>query len=459
MSKRSQPLRVAIVGSGPAGAYAAGHLLERAAAVEVAMFDRLPTPWGLVRAGVAPDHQGTKRVTRTFEWNASSPGFDFHLNVDVGRDVSNDELLAHHHALVYAVGAPDSRHLGIPGEDLPGSHGATDFVAWYNGHPDHRHSAFDLSGERAVVVGNGNVALDVARILTMDVDRLRRTDIADHALEALAGSAIAEVVVLGRRGPAQAAFTTPELLALTHLPGVAVVVDPAEAEPDALSAAWLESGAASYGARLKARLIREIAANPPRVARRRIVLRLLGSPAAIVGDSRVEGIKVARNEIVNTDRGLSARPTGETETIDAGLVLRSVGYRGLKVDGVPFDEQRATIMNHGGRVVEESGAVVPGVYTTGWIKRGPTGVIGTNKQCALETVQALLEDHASGRLREPREDRAALRGLIAERQPAAIDRHGWAAINAHEVTAGGRAGRPRVKLTDVEEMVRVAGGR
>jgi ferredoxin--NADP+ reductase len=450
-------LRVAIVGSGPAGAYAAGHLLAHGNAVDVEMVDRLPTPWGLVRAGVAPDHQRTKGVTRTFEWTAGSPNFGFHLNVEVGRHVSHQELLAHHHAVIYAVGAPDDRHLGIPGEDLPGSHAATAFVAWYNGHPDFRDAFFDLSGERAVIVGNGNVALDVARILSLGPDELRRTDIADHALEALAHSKIKEVVVLGRRGPAQAAFTSPELLALMHLADVDVAVDPAQAELDEHSAAWLRDGA-HFGARLKTRLIREIAGRPPRGAAKRIVLRFLGSPTALVGDDRVEGIVVARNEIVQSERGLSARLTGETEMIDAGLVLRSVGYRGRHLDTVPFDAETATIPNQGGRVLDECGAIAPGVYTTGWIKRGPSGVIGTNKQCSRETVRALLDDYAAGRLPEPQEDGAALRRLIAGRQPAAVDRQGWAAIDAHEREAGRRAGRPRVKVTTVGEMLEIAIG-
>jgi ferredoxin/flavodoxin---NADP+ reductase len=448
-------LRVAIVGSGPAGAYAAGHLLAHGDAVEVEMLDRLPTPWGLVRAGVAPDHQRTKGVTRTFEWSAGAPNFGFHLNVEVGRHLSHEELLAHHHAVIYAVGAPDDRHLGIAGEDLPGSHAATAFVAWYNGHPDFRDASFDLSGERAVIVGNGNVALDVARILSLGVDDLRRTDVADHALEALSRSRIEEVVVLGRRGPAQAAFTSPELLALSHVADVDVVVDPAHAEPDEHSAAWLRNGA-PFGARLKTRLIRELARCPPCGAAKRIVLRFLGSPTAIVGDDRVERLAIARNGIVKSDRGLSARPTGETEVIDAGLVLRSVGYRGRQLDTVPFDQQTATIPNQGGRVLDDSGAVAPGVYTTGWIKRGPSGVIGTNKQCSRETVRALLDDHASDRLPEPLEDGAALRRLISERRPAAVDRRGWAAIDAHELEAGRRTGRPRVKVTDVEEMLEIA---
>lgn len=373
-----ETLRVAVVGAGPAACYAAQELLERSN-VEVEMFDRLPTPWGLVRSGVAPDHPGTKAVTESFEWSFRRDAFALHLDVEVGRDIDHDELLAHHHAVVYATGASADRSLGIPGEDLPGSHAATEFVAWYNGHPDYADRVFDLSGERAVLVGNGNVALDVARILTMDVDELARTDIADHALEALRRSNIREVVLLGRRGPAQAAYSNPEFLALGDLNGVDVVVDESELDPDPASA---ELAAADPAVAMRMRLAREYARREPRPGNKRIVFRYLVSPTGIEGTDRVTGLRAVRNELIPDDGVLVARPTEQTLHLDAQLVLRSIGYRGVPLPGMPFDERRAIVPNEDGRVTGAG----PGVYVTGWIKRGPSGVIGTNKACAKETA-------------------------------------------------------------------------
>ncbi|MFG1782244.1 FAD-dependent oxidoreductase [Rhodococcus oryzae] len=450
-------LRVAIVGAGPAASYAAEQLLVHSD-VEVEVFEKLPTPWGLVRAGVAPDHPGTKVITDAFEWTAAKDGFQFHLNVEVGKHLSHDELMANHHAVIYAVGASSDRRLDIPGEDLAGSHAATEFVAWYNGHPDYADRQFDLSGERAVIVGNGNVAIDVARVLTMDTAELAETDIADHALEALRHSNIREVVLLGRRGPAQAAYSTPEFLALGELENVDVVIDPAELELDELSARLLESGEYEPSTEFKVQLAREFADRTNTPGRKRIVFRYLASPTALLGTDRVEAVTVARNELVaGTDGSPSARPTADSETLAASLVLRSIGYRGRPLAGVPFDESRGTIPNDNGRVLESAGgAPVDGVYVTGWIKRGPSGVIGTNKACAKETVRGLLEDFQSGSLSRPVGSRKDLTKLVAQRQPARIDYRGWQAIDAAERAGGAASGRPRVKITDVDEMLGVA---
>ncbi|MFC7446785.1 FAD-dependent oxidoreductase [Rhodococcus daqingensis] len=447
-------LRVAIVGAGPAASYAAEQLLVHSD-VEVEVFEKLPTPWGLIRAGVAPDHPGTKVITDAFEWTAAKDGFQFHLNVEVGKHVSHDELVANHHAVIYAVGASSDRTLDIPGEDLPGSHAATEFVAWYNGHPDYADLSFDLSGERAVIVGNGNVAIDVARVLTMDVAELAKTDIADHALEALRHSNIREVVLLGRRGPAQAAYSTPEFLALGNLANVDVVIDPAELELDAASTHLLESGEAEPSTAFKVQLAREFAERPGTPGNKRIVFRYLASPTAVLGTDHVEAVTVVHNELVaGADGSLSARPTEHSETLDASLVLRSIGYRGRPLEGVPFDERRGTIPNDHGRVLESvDGAPVNGVYVTGWIKRGPSGVIGTNKACAKETVRGLLEDFQSGSLSRPVGSRKELTKLIAQRQPARIDHRGWQAIDAAERARGAASGRPRVKITDIDEML------
>jgi ferredoxin/flavodoxin---NADP+ reductase len=438
-------IRVAIVGSGPAGAYAAGQLLASAdSTVQVDMYDRLATPWGLVRAGVAPDHPKIKSVTRVYEKTARDPGLRFCGNVEIGTDVTHEELAAAYHAVLYAVGAPTDRRLGVPGEDLRGSHAATEFVGWYNGHPDHTDHEFDLRVRRAIVVGNGNVALDVARMLALTPEELAPTDTANHAIEALRHSAVEEIVVIGRRGPAQAAYTNPELRELAELAGADIVIDPADTELDEHSAAFIASDAADVTAKRNVDIVREMAALEPTGKPKRIVLRFLASPVEILGDERVEGLRVVRNEITPE---LQARPTDETEVIEAGLVLRSIGYRGTAIAGVPFDHRRGTIHNDGGRVTDpESNAPLPGVYTAGWIKRGPSGVIGTNKKCAKETVDLLLEDAAAGRLPAPGDDPASILDRLKQGGVDVVGYAGWEAIDAYERGLGEPQGRPRVKL-------------
>ncbi|MFC9765595.1 FAD-dependent oxidoreductase [Rhodococcus jostii] len=449
-------LHVAVVGSGPAACYAAMELTAKPR-VEVDIFDRLPTPYGLVRAGVAPDHPGTKGVTDQFRSVVGKRTVHCHFNVEVGRDVSHEELLAHHHAVIYAVGAAGDRTLGIPGEDLVGSHAATEFVAWYNGHPDYADRTFDLSGERAVIVGNGNVALDVARILVTDPEILAKTDLAEHALEALRASNIREVVVLGRRGPAQAAYTNPELLALGRMPNVDIVVDPEEAVLDPASRAFIDGDEAEPSQRHKVRQVEEFARRTADPAKKRIVLRFLTSPVEILGTDTVESVRIAKNELVADASGrLSAKPSDVTSTLDTGLVLRSIGYRGQPVAGIPFDDRRGVIPNENGRVIDpETGAPVPGVYVAGWIKRGPTGVIGTNKYCSAETVRMLIDDFCAGRLDAPAE-RDALDRLIAERAPDAVDYQGWQRIDKTERAGGRAAGRTRTKLITIESMLAAA---
>lgn len=453
-------LRVAIVGTGPAGFYAAEHLLNRKdVAVEVEMFDRLPTPFGLVRAGVAPDHPQTKRAARLFEWTAGRPGLRLHLNVEIGIHLSHQELLEHHHAVVYAVGATIDRALGIPGETLPGSHGAGEFVGWYNGHPDHRARRFDLSGRRAVIIGNGNVALDVARILVQPAAKLAATDIADHALSALKDSNIDELVLVARRGPAQAAFTSPELLALGDLPDVDVVIDPPDAVDDELIMGSSVSDGLPYSTRLKCSILREFASRTTSSRRKRIVLKFLCAPLEIVGVRRVEGIRVVRNELsYNADGDVAVRPTADTEVLQTGLVLRSIGYRGHALAGLPFDHGTGVIANVAGRVTDpSSGQPLAGVYTAGWVKRGPSGVIGTNKRCSLQTVELLVDDYAARRLPSPTGSAQGLDELINRRQPAQVDITGWRRIDAFERRSGRAAGRPRVKLASFEQMLAVHG--
>ncbi|MET8873438.1 FAD-dependent oxidoreductase [Nocardia sp. NPDC004604] len=450
-------LRVAIVGAGPAACYAADELLRRCD-VEVEMFDRLPTPWGLVRAGVAPDHPGTKTVSGLFESAFRRETLQYYLNVEVGTHITHEELLAHHHAVIYAVGASSDRRLGVPGEDLPGSHSATEFVAWYNGHPDFADRHFDLSAERAVIVGNGNVALDVARVLTVDPDELAKTDIADYALDALRASNIREVVVLGRRGPLQAAYTSPEFLALTHLKGVDIVVDEADLALDPASQALLDDPEVEPSLQLKYTLAEEFAAGRRDPANKRIVFRYLTSPTALHGTEHVESVEFAHNELVSENGQLVARATDRTETLETGLLLRSIGYKGEPIKGLPFDERRAVIPNEHGRVIGEDGVPLPGVYVSGWIKRGPRGVIGSNRIDSEETVEQLLADFSTGRLGAPQADRAALKALLAQRQADLVDRAGWKAIDTAEKSAGKAAGRPRVKFTTREDLLKAARG-
>ncbi len=416
------------------------------------MIERLPTPWGLVRMGVAPDHPNIKAVSRAFEKIAKNPGFRFFGNVEVGRDVSHDELAAIYDAVVYTVGAQADRRLGIDGEDLPGSWPATKFVAWYNGHPDYQDLPFDLSGETAVVIGNGNVAVDVARMLALTPDELGVTDTNDHAIEAINNAGVRDIIMLGRRGPAQAAFTTPELQELGELAGADVIVDPADLELDAASAAALEDDRAT--ARRNVDLLREYAARAPEGKPRRIHLRFCVSPVAILGDGKVEAIEVVRNTLVVDDRGnIAAVATEERETIPCSLVLRSVGYRGQSIAGVPFDDRRGTIANDDGRVVDAEGAVVPGVYCAGWIKRGPSGVIGTNKKDASETAELLLEDYRAGKL--PTRDGGGdeLERILVGRNVELVEYESWEAIDAHERERGEPYGRPRVKLVTWEQLL------
>jgi ferredoxin--NADP+ reductase len=454
------PLRVAIVGAGPSGFYAAEHILkDESTHAQVDLFDRLPTPYGLVRGGVAPDHPKIKSVIRVYEKTAAREGFRFFGNVKVGHDIEVEDLERLYHAIVYTVGCETDRQLGIPGEELPGSHAATAFVGWYNAHPDYCGENFDLSCERAVVIGNGNVAMDVARMLALTTDELRGTDTADHAIEMLDRSEVREIVVLGRRGPAQAAFTNPEIRELGEMADADVVVDPGEVELDPASAAYLESDEADKTTRVNVETLREFSQRSPEGKRRRIVLRFLASPVEIGGDGRVERIVIGRNELVEEDGALRARDTGEREELECGLVLRSVGYTGIPIEGVPFDERRGLILNEGGRVLDshDAGHKV-GHYTAGWIKRGPSGVIGTNKKDALETVQHLLADVEAGTLLEPDDpDPGAVEALLSERGVRFVSFEDWQAIDRSEVGRGEPHGRPRVKFVKVEEMLDALG--
>lgn len=455
------PLRVAIVGSGPAGFYAAEHLLAHPELeIEVDMLDRLPTPFGLVRAGVAPDHPKIKNVIRRYEKTAGHDAFRFFGHVKVGEDVSAAELGASHNAVIWAYGAGADRQLGIAGEDLPGSHAATEFVAWYNGHPDFADRQFDLGCERVVVIGNGNVAADVARMLVLTREELEATDTAHYAIEALAGSSVQDVVILGRRGPAQAAFTNPEVRELGELADADVVVHPDQVELDEASRQFLDSEQADMTNRKNHESFTGFAGLGAQGKGKQVELRFLRSPIKILGSDRVEGIVVGINELFVDDAGaVRARDTGETETIECGLVLRSIGYLGTGIDGVPHDADQGVIPNKQGRVTDENEHPIPGQYVVGWIKRGPSGVIGTNKKDAAETVDQILEDAEAGRIPESHGGAAALPTLLKERGVDFVEFDGWRAIDALEQSRGEPLGRPRVKLTSIDEMLDAAAGR
>ena len=462
LGTEGRALRVAVIGAGPAGFYTAEHLFRQPGlAVLVDLYDRLPTPYGLVRFGVAPDHQKIKNVTAAFDKTAAHSGFRFFGNVELGKDVTIDDLRAHYDQIVYTTGAQTDRRMGISGEDLRGSHPATDFVAWYNGHPDYREQRFDLSQERVAVVGVGNVAVDVVRILCRTPDELAATDISDDALAALRESRVREVYLLGRRGPAQAAFTNPEIRELGELPGADIQVRPDEAELDPLSRAELEKSG-DRSTLKKVEILREFARRPPSGKPRTLFARFLVSPVALLGSENgaVTGMRLVRNELQATAAGtLQARPTTAFEDLPVGLVFRSVGYRGVPIPGVPFHDAWGVIWNDKGRVLDPDGREPrPGEYVAGWIKRGPTGVIGTNKPDAAETVACMAEDLARGRVLAPPEpDPGAVLALVQQRQPHYVSWPDWQRLDALEVARGRASGRPRVKFTRVEEMLAALG--
>jgi len=462
-----RPYYVAIVGAGPSGYFAAASLLRFAdesvaaggAGVHIDMLEMLPTPWGLVRSGVAPDHPKIKSVSRTFEKTAVDPRFRFFGNIAVGRDVSADDLAQRYDAVVYAVGTQSDRALGIPGEDLPGSVAAVDFVGWYNAHPHFAEMAPDISTGRAVVIGNGNVAIDVARILVTDPDVLAKTDIADHALESLHQRGVSEVVIAGRRGPLEGAFTTLELRELGELEGVDVTVDPADLEgitdEDAAAAGKTTAANIKVLRGYAERTAEKTAAGDQEDGNRRIVFRFRTSPIEITGNDAVEAIVLGRNELYTDEHGrMVARDTGQRETLPVQLVVRAVGYRGVAIPGLPFDERSGTIPHAEGKIAGRDHD-----YVVGWIKRGPSGVIGTNKSDSQDTVNTLVADLAGAQVSEVGPDYAdELVRWLAERQPTLVTDDHWQLIDTHERGTGEPHGRPRVKLVSVADMLRIGHG-
>jgi ferredoxin--NADP+ reductase len=454
-SVQPSPLRVAVIGAGPSGFYATDALLKQREDVSIDLIDRLPTPYGLVRYGVAPDHQKIKSVTRLYERTCGDERVRFLGNVEFGRDLTHEDVMRHYHAVIYAVGAPSDRNLGIPGEDRAACLSATEFVAWYNGHPDYVGLEVPLDARSVAVVGMGNVAVDVARVLAKSVDELAETDMADYAIEHLRSSEVTDVYMLGRRGPAEAKFTTKELRELGELANADIVVLPEELEVSEASLQGIEGDATKLK---NLEVLREMAGKPLQGKPRRLHIRFCVSPVEVLGDERIRAVKLERNRLEPTESGyIRSVGTGEYETLDAQLLLRSVGYQGTALPGVPFDARKNVIPNERGRVLEgPDGPPLAGAYVAGWIKRGPTGVIGTNKADAMETVETLLHDELPP-VSADQASPAAVDRLLEQRGVHPFGFEQWLALDRHELEAGKAAGRPRIKVTTVDEMLRLAG--
>lgn len=448
-----KPLQVAVVGSGPSGFYAAEALIKSEASVKVHLFDRLPSPYGLVRSGVAPDHQKLKQVIKLYEKIAESPDFMLLANVNVGVDISIDELRETHHAVIITSGAETDRKLSIPGESLRGSHTATEFVGWYNGHPDYRDREFDLSHEVAVIIGQGNVAADISRILSKTVDELKHTDIARHALDVLAESKVKEIHVIGRRGPAQAKFTPKELREFAELSDCNPVVDMQELVLNSASQIELEEKTGIGNKKIYVQFCEFSKINIDNDKNRRCYFRFLLSPIELEGKEQLRQVKFEINTLSGEAFKQSARGTGETFQLEAGLLFRSIGYRGVPIEGVPFREDWGTIPNIAGRITDNDGNFVKQLYTAGWIKRGPTGIIGTNRACSVETVNALLEDLTTKLGTDSKTGIAPILKRLHDNHVAVVQFDDWKKIDAEEIRIGRGKGKPREKFTHRSDML------
>ena len=453
----SVPLSVAIVGSGPSGFYSTEALIKSGINVEIDLIDRLPAPYGLVRSGVAPDHPKLKQAIEVYKKIAQNDEFNFVGNVTVGRDIEAEELQRTHHAVIYTCGAETDRKLGIPGEELAGSHTATEFVGWYNGHPDYRNLNFDLSHETAVVIGQGNVAADVARILAKSVDELKHTDIAQHALDALASSQVRKIYVVGRRGPAQAKFTSKELKEFLEIENCRPYIDPVELELNSTSLQELDAKE-GRGNKRNIEIFRKFAESEDTGTQRTCISTFLKSPIRLQGVDRLQKVVFEENDLSGEPFKQSAKGTGRTMELECGLLFRSIGYNGVPIPGVPFNDRWGTIPNRAGRITsEQEGAVLPGLYTAGWIKRGPSGIIGTNRACAVESVNALLED-VDQLVAEDKPGRNGLYAILERNGVQHINFAQWEKIDAAEIAAGSPKGKPREKFTYYNEMLAAAKG-
>ncbi len=450
-----RPLRVALVGTGPSGFYAAESLLKSTISVTIDAFDRLPNPFGLLRGGVAPDHQRMKSVSKAYERIALNPAFSFWGNVQIGKDLSVEELKQYYDVIIFACGCETSKQLGIPGELLPGSCAATEFVGWYNGHPDYRECQFDLSSESVVIIGQGNVAVDVARILAKTPEELKGSDIAHHAEAALAGSQVKTIHMIGRRGPAHVAFTELEIKELGELTDAEVILDPEVMKLDVASQRILEDPA-NNKVRKSFEVLQELVSRPRQNKPRQIVIRFYETPIEILGPDRVTGVKVQKNMLSGNPKNPELVPSGQTEVIPCGLVFRSIGYRGVPMPGVPFDDKKGIFRNQAGRITDEKDGVVPGLYVVGWIKRGPSGVIGSNKPDSASTVENVVAD-SSSLTPCPTPDSQAVAALLRKRGVRVVTFSDWQKIDAAETERGKSAGKPREKFVSSEEMLGVLG--
>lgn len=449
-----RPLRVAIIGAGPSGFYAADSLFRAKLPVVIDVFDRLPTPFGLLRGGVAPDHQQMKTVGKYYEKVASTPGFSFFGNVKVGKDITLPELQAHYDVLIFACGAETDRKLGVPGEELPGSSTATAFVGWYNGHPDYRDLNFDLTQKSIAIVGQGNVAIDVARILAKTTQELSTSDIADHAMQALAESKVEEIHLIGRRGPVQSAFTELEIKELGELEDCDVIISPEDMILNPESQAELDDPT-NNKARKNMGILTHLVEKPAAGKRKKIVIHFFRSPLEIKGTSAVESIILEKNTLSGPSGAQKANGTGEKITLNCGVVFRSVGYRGVEIPGVPFDEKRGVFPNQNGRIIDNS-SPVSGMYCVGWIKRGPSGVLGTNKPDAVATVESILADLPQlPPCKTP--DTKAMLDILAGRNVRVIRFEDWKRIDQEEQRLGQLVGKPREKFTRVQDIITFLG--
>ena len=446
------PLRVAVVGSGPSGFYATEALIKSGLSVKIDMLERLPAPYGLVRNGVAPDHAKLKQAIQLYDKIAEAKEFNYLGNVNVGRDVSVEELKNTHHVILFACGAESDRKLGIPGENLPGSYTATEFVGWYNGHPDYRNRTFDLSHNVAVIIGQGNVAADVSRILAKTVDELKHTDIAEHALEVLAASQIREIYVIGRRGPAQAKFTPKELREFGELSACDPVVSQEDLVLNPASQQELEDKSNAGSTKIY-QLFKEFSQRHGEAKKRRCHFRFLLSPVELTGQGKLQNLVLEKNALQGEAFNQSARGSGEKITLDAGILFRSIGYRGIPIAGVPFDERKAIIPNIRGKVTDTNGTFISQLYTAGWIKRGPTGIIGTNRADSVETVESILQDVAAQNTSSQKSGMDGLLTLLRQRHVRYVTFAEWKMIDQHEIERGKLVGKPREKYTSIKEML------
>jgi len=458
IGSEARPLRVAIIGSGPSGFFAAAALLkQQQLAVQVDLFDRLPTPYGLVRGGVAPDHQKIKSVTRVFERSAAHPAVRFYGNVELGNQITVEDLAGHYDRIVYALGNESDRRMGIPGESLTGCTPASVLVGWYNAHPDYVDAQFDWSSRRIVVIGNGNVAIDVARILAKTAESLRETDIAQHALEELHSCNVEQITVVGRRGPFQSSFTPAELAEVAALDNVDLVVDPTELTLDPASNEELTGLSATAAARRNLEFFRAAAASPPAGRARRVRFRFCLSAVEVIGDERgrVSGVRFERNELERDGESIRPRGSGRFEVVDADWVFVSIGYHGRRLPGVPFDEARGTIANVDGRVVNpETGEVVPDQYVVGWAKSGPRGLIGNHKAASTAVVELILDDlRRNAPTRRPPRRAGSFAEILERRGIGYVSFDDWKRIDDAEVERGRDRGSPRVKFSRVPEML------